>query len=244
MRSLVSPRRTCGPGQRPAEWEQWPSTVKNSIVRQREPGQWYLLFKGVATYNGYGDPSTPAEPVGSCRQGDRSVRQVARGFYLTRPAGRTGWPPPAVLASALGSWASDPEHVYQDERIENGKHASDDQQRCAPMALARALDQKRDRHEGRQACKESGVGSVDAEAFLTRRVTHSRESGTTVSRRTRYPDSFLSGMLGQRQDQHRAWETGHCVVRDSPQDRAGLCCFGLVAGTPRELPSALVQAGS
>jgi hypothetical protein len=44
------------PGQLPAEWEQWPTTVQDSITRQREPGQWYLLFKGVATYNGYGDP--------------------------------------------------------------------------------------------------------------------------------------------------------------------------------------------
>jgi len=40
------------PGQFPAEWEQWPSTVQASILRRREPGQWYLLFKGVAAYNG------------------------------------------------------------------------------------------------------------------------------------------------------------------------------------------------
>ena len=44
------------PGQTPAEWEQWPGTVQASILRRREPGQWYLLVKGVATYNGYGDP--------------------------------------------------------------------------------------------------------------------------------------------------------------------------------------------
>lgn len=44
------------PGQVPAEWEQWPGTVQASILRRREPGQWYLLVKGVATYNGYGDP--------------------------------------------------------------------------------------------------------------------------------------------------------------------------------------------
>ena len=44
------------PGHLPAEWEQWPSTVQDSIMRQREPGQWYLLFKGVAAYNGYGSP--------------------------------------------------------------------------------------------------------------------------------------------------------------------------------------------
>src|SRR5580704_16365361 len=44
------------PGQLPAEWEQWPGTVQASITRQREPGQWYLLVKGIVTYNGYGDP--------------------------------------------------------------------------------------------------------------------------------------------------------------------------------------------
>jgi hypothetical protein len=44
------------PGQVPAEWEQWPSTVRASIVQRREPGQWYLLVKGIATYNGDGDP--------------------------------------------------------------------------------------------------------------------------------------------------------------------------------------------
>ncbi len=44
------------PGQLPAEWGQWPSTVRDSVARQRQSGQWYLLFKGVASYNGYGDP--------------------------------------------------------------------------------------------------------------------------------------------------------------------------------------------
>ena len=57
------------PGHFPAEWEQWPSTVRASIVRQREPGQWYLLFKGVAAYNGYGDPIDA-----------RRARQIAQAF--------------------------------------------------------------------------------------------------------------------------------------------------------------------
>jgi hypothetical protein len=43
------------PGQLPAEWEQWPSTVQGSIRRRREPGQWHLLVTGIAAYNGYGD---------------------------------------------------------------------------------------------------------------------------------------------------------------------------------------------
>src|ERR1019366_6969861 len=44
------------PGRLPAQWEQWPRTVQDSIERQRQPGQWYLLFQGVASCNGYGDP--------------------------------------------------------------------------------------------------------------------------------------------------------------------------------------------
>jgi hypothetical protein len=50
------PASSSWPGHLPAEWDQWPSRVHDSIIRQREPGQWYLLFKGVAAYNGYGDP--------------------------------------------------------------------------------------------------------------------------------------------------------------------------------------------
>ena len=44
------------PGHWPAGWDQWPSSVRDIIVRHREPGQWYLVLKGVATENGYGDP--------------------------------------------------------------------------------------------------------------------------------------------------------------------------------------------
>ena len=57
------------PGQFPAEWERWPSTVQDSMLRQRQPGQWYLLFKGIATYNGYGDP------IDACRAG-----RIAQAF--------------------------------------------------------------------------------------------------------------------------------------------------------------------
>ena len=44
------------PGQLPVGWDQWPGTVQASIMRQREPWQWYLRFQGIATCNGYGDP--------------------------------------------------------------------------------------------------------------------------------------------------------------------------------------------
>ena len=72
------------PGQVPAEWEQWPSTVQGSIVRQREPGQWYLLFKGVAADNGYGDP-IDASRAGRIAQAFRPPLSFAQvhtaGFY-------------------------------------------------------------------------------------------------------------------------------------------------------------------
>lgn len=35
------------PGGLPAEWERWPGTVRDTFLH-REPGQWYLLFDGVA----------------------------------------------------------------------------------------------------------------------------------------------------------------------------------------------------
>jgi hypothetical protein len=57
------------PGQFSAAWAQWRSTVRASIVRHRGPGQWYLLFKGVATENGYGNP------IDAGRAG-----QIARAF--------------------------------------------------------------------------------------------------------------------------------------------------------------------
>ena len=40
-----------GPGQLPARWEQWPGTVRDSFLRCRGPGQWYLIRDGVATSN-------------------------------------------------------------------------------------------------------------------------------------------------------------------------------------------------
>ena len=72
------------PGHLPAGWEQWPGTVQASIVRQRQPGQWYLLFKGVATYNGYGDP-IDASRAGRIAQAFRPPLRFAQvhtaGFY-------------------------------------------------------------------------------------------------------------------------------------------------------------------
>ncbi len=44
-----------GPGQLPAQWEQWPRTARDSFLRHRGPGQGYLIFDGVAAGNGYGE---------------------------------------------------------------------------------------------------------------------------------------------------------------------------------------------
>jgi len=72
------------PGQLPAEWGQWPSTVQRSVLRQREPAQWYLLFKGVAAGNGYGNPIN-ASRAGRIAQAFRSPLCFAQvhtaGFY-------------------------------------------------------------------------------------------------------------------------------------------------------------------
>ena len=71
------------PGGVPAGWEKWPGTVRASIVRRRQPGQWYLLFRGVAADNGYGDP-VDASRAGRIARAFRPLRfaQVhAAGFY-------------------------------------------------------------------------------------------------------------------------------------------------------------------
>ena len=49
------------PGQLPAQWEHWPATVRDSFLKCRGPGQWYLIRDGVAAVNGYGDPVAAGE---------------------------------------------------------------------------------------------------------------------------------------------------------------------------------------
>jgi hypothetical protein len=69
------------PGHFPAGWEQWPSTVQDIISRQRKPGQWYLVFKGIATYNGYGDP------IDATRRSDHPGISVPLCFAQVHTAG-------------------------------------------------------------------------------------------------------------------------------------------------------------
>ena len=87
------------PGHFPAEWEQWPSTVRASIVRQREPGQWYLLFKGVAAYTARATPSTLAGPGRSPRRSGlpcASLRYTRPGSTTMQDSARTAMCPTAT----------------------------------------------------------------------------------------------------------------------------------------------------
>jgi hypothetical protein len=71
------------PGGFPAEWERWPGTVRDTFLH-REPGQWYLLFTGVAAYNGYGDPieASRAGRIARAFRPPLSFAQVrTAGFY-------------------------------------------------------------------------------------------------------------------------------------------------------------------
>jgi hypothetical protein len=72
------------PGQLLAQWEHWPATVRDSFLRCRGPGQWYLIRDGVASSNGYGDPISAGE-AGRIAQAFRPplrYDQVATaGFY-------------------------------------------------------------------------------------------------------------------------------------------------------------------
>ena len=88
------------PGKVPAGWEQWPRTVQDRIMRQRKPGQWYLLFKGVAAYNGYGDP-IDASRAGQIAQALRpplcfALRSTRSGSTTTQDSARTATRPTAI----------------------------------------------------------------------------------------------------------------------------------------------------
>lgn len=86
------------PGRLPAGCEQWPRTIRDSIRQQRQPGGWYLLFKGVATENGYGNPSTPARLAGSPGRSALpcpTPRSTRPGSTTTPDSASTATPPTA-----------------------------------------------------------------------------------------------------------------------------------------------------
>jgi hypothetical protein len=94
------------PGRLPAEWEPLPSTMQASILRQREPGQWYLLFKGAAADNGYGDP-IDASRAGRIAQAFRPPLCFAQvynaGFYDDAGLCRTAT---LLTATSTGTYPS------------------------------------------------------------------------------------------------------------------------------------------
>ncbi len=67
------------PGGLPAEWEQWDSQRQGFFLLHREPERWQLIFKGVATENGYmGDPidASRAERIAEAFRPPLSFAQV------------------------------------------------------------------------------------------------------------------------------------------------------------------------
>jgi hypothetical protein len=66
------------------EAKQWPRTVQGNILRRREPAQWYLLVKGIATAKGYGE-SIDASRAWRIAQAFRPPLRFAQvhtaGFY-------------------------------------------------------------------------------------------------------------------------------------------------------------------
>ena len=92
MRNPVSPHRARGPGRIPRPVGAVAHTVKDSIVRQREPGQWWLLSKGVAAYNGYGDPidaSRAGQIANASRPPYASPRSTRPGSTTIQDSART-----------------------------------------------------------------------------------------------------------------------------------------------------------
>lgn len=49
------------PGELPADWDQWEAVQRESFRRYRGPGQWWLLYEGVAAGNGGGNRITAHE---------------------------------------------------------------------------------------------------------------------------------------------------------------------------------------
>jgi len=72
------------PGQLPAGWEQWSAAVRDSVMRDRGPGQWYLIVDGVAAGSGCGRAVDPGE-AGRIAQAFRLPLRLDRvrtaGFY-------------------------------------------------------------------------------------------------------------------------------------------------------------------
>ena len=91
---VVPPCAVCGlpsarvelvaPGSWPADWEQWGQDRRRAWQARRGPGQWYLLFEGVAAGNGSGDPVSAqraARIAGAFGEPFTWARVRTAGFY-------------------------------------------------------------------------------------------------------------------------------------------------------------------
>ena len=86
----------------PAGWERWPGTVRDTFLH-REPGQWYLLFDGVAAGNGYGDPIEASRAGRIARAFPPPLgfpRSALPGSTTMRGSARTAMPP---IAASTGT---------------------------------------------------------------------------------------------------------------------------------------------
>ena len=94
------------PGEFPADWEQWPGTVRGTFLPHREPGQWYLIFKGIATCNGYGNTieTSRAERIARAFQPPcPSPRSTPPGSTTTRASAQTAMLPTATSTGTCPS---------------------------------------------------------------------------------------------------------------------------------------------
>jgi hypothetical protein len=69
------------PGELPAEWEQWNSQRQGFFLLHREPERWHLIFKGIATENGY-----MGDPIDASRA-EQIVSEVPHGSRTGDPIG-------------------------------------------------------------------------------------------------------------------------------------------------------------
>jgi hypothetical protein len=89
-------------GQVPGERGRWRRGVQDSVVLDRRPGRWYLLFRGAATCTGDGGP-IDASRAGSprpARPGSTVTRDCAKRSMLPAAAA-TGMSSKAAVATAL-----------------------------------------------------------------------------------------------------------------------------------------------
>jgi len=166
------PHRAHGPRIRARRVAALAGTVHGSVLRRREPGQWYLLFRGIAAGNGYGVLTItkfPAEGRWRSRNSrgergrvglDLAITQ-AGAFLPTRTFGRGG--PMARRTEAALAQASD--------RIRQQNGAT----YLRPDAAAPRPRPRASQAASTDSARTSGAtGGVDLEAILHLAHLHAR----------------------------------------------------------------------